>query len=147
MQALYTKDNEVSMTEYEVIILIVERRLELISVVQWWASISVGIIAGSQVLERFLNIVLLCVLLSFYLFFTLLTYSYSAAIAAQLVAGFMDLSIIGATSAQALVMLEQQSSGIVGDNLLYATFALGVVVVTTCSYPIWVYKRSQVKSA
>ena len=57
------------MSEYDVMSLMVERRQELVSMVQWWASISIGIIAGSQILERFLNVVLVCVLIFFYLFF------------------------------------------------------------------------------
>ena len=134
------------MSEYEVMSLMIERRQELVSIVQWWASISIGIIAGSQILERFLNSVLLCVLIIFYLFFTLVAFRFTGSIADQLFAGFTDLSNMGATSAQAIAMLEQHGSGFIGETLLYARFALGVVVLTTCSYPIWVYKKSHVKN-
>ena len=134
------------MSEYDIMSLMVERRQELVSIVQWWASISIGIIAGSQILERFLNAALLCVLIFFYLFFTLVAFRFTGSIAAQLFAGFTDLSNMGATSAQAIIMLDQHSSGSISETLLYARFALGVVVLTTCSYPIWVYKKSHAKS-
>ena len=134
------------MSEYDVMSLMVERRQELVSIVQWWASISIGIIAGSQLLERYLDVVLLCVLIFFYLFFTLVAFKFTDSITAQLLAGFTDLSNMGATSAQAQIMLEQQSIGSISENLLYARFALGVVVLITCSYPIWVYKKSHAKS-
>ena len=134
------------MSEYDVMSLMVERRQELVSIVQWWASISIGIIAGSQILERFLNVVLLCVLIFFYLFFTLVAFRFAGSIAAQLFAGFTDLANMGATSAQAQIMLEQHNNGSISETLLYARFALGVVVLITCSYPIWVYKKSHAKS-
>jgi len=134
------------MSEYDVMSLMVERRQELVSLVQWWASISIGIIAGSQILERYLNIVLLCVLISLYLFFSIVAFNFSGAITAQLLAGFADLSNMGATSAQAQVMLEQHGNGSIGENLLYARIALGVVVLITCSYPVWVYMKSHAKS-
>ena len=143
---LCVNDREVSMSEYDVMSLMVERRQELISIVQWWASISIGIIAGSQILERYLNIVLLCVLIFFYLFFSLVSFNFTASITAQLLAGFTDLSNMGATSAQAQTMLEQHRNGSISENLFYARFALGAVVLITCSYPIWVYNKSHAKS-
>jgi hypothetical protein len=53
---------------------------------------------------------------------------------------------MGAASAQATTMLEQHNSGSILENLTYARFALGAMVLTTCSYPIWVYKKLHAKS-
>ena len=53
------------MTEYELLSILVERRVELISIIQWWASISVAIIAATQLLERSFNVVLLSIVISF----------------------------------------------------------------------------------
>ncbi len=127
------------MTEYEVLDLILERRQEVISMVQWWASISVGLIAASQLLERHLNIVLLSVLNLFYLFYTYVVYRYIGSLFSQILASFEDLAKIENPSTQAIAMLGALNSGVVGGNANFALWAMAFVALVTCSYPVWVY--------
>lgn len=130
------------MTEFELITLVIERRTEAISLMQWWASISVGIIAGSQLLERFLNMILLIILIAFYLFFTFATFRLSTAIGEQMFKAFEDLSRLKEPSAQAALMIDQYTSGYIGSTQSILGIVVLFVVVATCAYPIWVYKKN-----
>ena len=130
------------MTEFELITLVIERRSEVVSLMQWWASISVGIIAGSQLLERFLNLILLLILIAFYLVFTFATLRLSIAIGEQMFKAFEDLSKIEEPSAQAALMIEQYSSGYIGNTQSILGIVVLFVVVATCVYPMWVVKKN-----
>ena len=130
------------MTEFELITLVLERRNEVVSLLQWWASISVGIIAASQLLQRFLNMILLIILIFFYLVFTFATFRLSGALSRQMLAAFEDLSKLEEPSAQAMLMIHHYSSGYISDTQSILLGILLIVTVATCAYPIWVYRKS-----
>ena len=133
------------MTEYELLDLMLERRQEVISVVQWWASISVGLIAASQLLERHLNIALLCVVNLFYLFYTYVVYRFVTSLFDQILASFEDLSKLENPTAQSIAMLEVFNSGGLSGNAYFSLAAMAFVVLVTCSYPTWVYINARKK--
>ena len=130
------------MTEYELISLVIERRTEVVALLQWWASISVGIIAGSQLLERFLNIVLICILVAFYIIFSFATLRLAIAISQQMMKAFEDIATLKEPSAQATLMIQQFASGYIENTGLMLGAVILFVVIATCAYPIWVYNKS-----
>lgn len=131
------------MTEYELLSILVERRVELISIIQWWASISVAIIAATQLLERSFNVVLLSIVISFYLFFTFVTLRLARALSQQLLGGFRDLEALGERSGQTELMIQQYSEGLIGNTQLFIGLAVFIVIAATCGYPIWTYMKKR----
>ena len=130
------------MTEFELITLVLERRTELISLMQWWASISVGIIAGAQLLERYLNMIFISILIAFYALFTFATFRLMGAIGQQMGKAFEDLSRLEQPSAQALLMIDQYASGYIGNTESIILAVISIVALATCAYPIWIYKNN-----
>ncbi len=59
------------MTEYELLFLIVERRSELINMIQWWDAISIGVIVSSHLIDRKINLFVIILIVVFYIFFSL----------------------------------------------------------------------------
>ena len=131
------------MTEYELLSILVERRVELVSIIQWWASISVAIIAATQILERFLNAILLAIVISFYLFFTFVTLRLARALGQQLYAAFTDLNTLVDRSGQTDLMIGQYSEGVIVNTQLFGSVAIFIVIAATCGYPIWTYVQKR----
>lgn len=131
------------MTEYELVSLVVERRQELMTIMQWWASVSVGIIAGSQVLARYLNGPLVSILIAFYLFFTFTSTRLTQALTRQMEAAYADLTTLQESTRQTQLMIQQFSSGyIAGTETLFAG-AIIAIIAATCCYPVWVYLKEK----
>jgi hypothetical protein len=134
------------MTEFEIITLLLERRVEMIQLMQWWGGVSFAIVAGSQVFESKLNWRLVILIEGFYLLFTLSTMRLVGTIGEQFEAAFVDLRAIEQPSQQALAMLNHFSGGSVGVNSFLLGSATLATVVVTCAYPVWLMRDSRKSS-
>lgn len=130
------------MTEFEIITLALERRVEMIELMQWWAGVSFAIIAGSQIFESRLTWRLVILMEAFYLFFTVSTMRLVRSLGVQFQAAFVDLQMIEQPSEQALAMLDQFNTGSIGTNQLLLSTAALTAVVVTCAYPVWLLRQS-----
>ena len=127
------------MTEYELVDTIIECRSQVVSLLQWWASLSVGIIAGSQLLQDHLNKSLIAALIGFYLFITFATLRLARALTGQLFAGFASLQELEDLTPHSQYIVEQFSSGYISSTQAILSSAVLVAILGTCFYPIWVY--------
>lgn len=131
------------MTEFELVTLVLDRRVEMISLMQWWAGVSFAILAGSQIFENKLTLHLVILIEGFYLFFTAVASRLIYSIGQQFQAAFLDLEQIKHPSEQTLVMICQNSGGsIVTNQIMISTISVAVVLVT-CAYPMWQLKESR----
>ena len=132
------------MTEYELLSLLVERRVEMISILQWWGGISFALIAGAHILERQLSILLLALMDGFYLFFSFVSFRFLITIGDQFRASFADLKEIENASLQTQETISQFTGNAVELNRILIAAACVVVVSVVCVYPIWLYRQKGV---
>lgn len=131
------------MTEFELITLVVERRVEMIALMQWWASVSFAIVAGSHIFEKNLTLRLLILIDGFYLFFTLASFRLIYSLGEQFQAAFADLEQIKQPTEQTLKMISQNSGGSVELNQGLVSLICLAVVLVTCAYPIWLLREDR----
>lgn len=133
------------MTEYELLYLIIERRSEGINLLQWWGAVSIGIIVASHFTGRTLNIFIITLIVSFYIFFSLFVIRMSGALFDQLLMAFSDLVIYAegteAVSKQTQAMIQVHLSGRLSKTAVYLSLVFYGLTIGTCSYPIWRYLR------
>jgi len=131
------------MTEFEIITLVLERRVEMIALMQWWAGVSFAIVAGAQIFESKLSWRLVILIEAFYLFFTVSSMRLVYSLGQQFEAAFVDLKKIEAPSDQALTMLNQFYSGSIGTNQMLLSIATLAAIAVTCAYPIWLLSENK----
>jgi len=133
------------MTEYELIYLIIERRNEGINLLQWWGAVSIGIIVASHLAERTLNIFIITLVVSFYIFFSLFVVRMADALFDQLLMAFSDLVIYAegteTVSKQTQAMIQIHLSRRLSETVVYLSLVFYGLTIGTCSYPIWQYLR------
>ncbi len=109
------------MTEFELVYLIVERRSELIKLIQWWGAISFGVIATTHFLDRTINLFIITLIIVFYAAFSIFVIRMNTALSDQLLTAFVDLATYTenseSVSSQAHAMIE-----ILVDNRLSTSF-------------------------
>ena len=133
------------MTEFELVYLIVERRSELIKLIQWWGAISFGVIATTHFLDRTINLFIVTLIIVFYAAFSIFVIRMNTALSDQLLTAFVDLATYTeyaeSVSSQAHAMI-----GILANNRLsisfnFIEFVLWGLSIAACSYPLWQYIR------
>jgi len=133
------------MTEYELLYLIIERRNEAINLLQWWGAISVGVIVASHFAGRTLNIFIITLMISFYVFFSLFVIRMADALFDQLLMAFSDLVIYAeqaaAISNQAKAVIQVHLTGRLSQSAIYLSVVFYGLSIGTCSYPIWRYLK------
>ncbi len=133
------------MTEYELLYLIIERRNEGINLLQWWGAISIGIIAASHLAGRTLNIFIITLIVSFYIFFSLFVIRMAGALFDQLLMAFSDLVNYAEkaemVSEQTKAMVQIHLSERLSETVIYLSLVFYGLTIGTCSYPIWQYLR------
>ncbi len=133
------------MTEYELLYLIIERRNEGINLLQWWGAVSIGIIVASHFAERTLNIFIITLVVSFYIFFSLFVIRMADALFDQLLMAFSDLVIYAEkaemVSEQTKAMIQIHLTGRLSETVVYLSLVFYGLTIGTCSYPIWQYLR------
>ena len=133
------------MTEYELLYLIIERRNEGINLLQWWGAVSIGIIVASHFAERTLNIFIIMLVVSFYIFFSLFVIRMAGALFDQLLMAFSDLVIYAekaeVVSEQTKAMIQIHLSSRLSETVVYLSLVFYGLTIGTCSYPIWQYLR------
>ena len=133
------------MTEYELLYLIIERRNEGINLLQWWGAVSIGIIVASHFAERTLNIFIITLVVSFYIFFSLFVIRMAGALFDQLLMAFSDLVIYAekaeVVSEQTNAMIQIHLSERLSKTVVYLSLVFYGLTIGTCSYPIWQYLR------
>jgi hypothetical protein len=139
------------MTEYELLYLIVERRSELINLIQWWGAISIGVIASSHFIDRKINMFVIILIVVFYIFFSLFAIRMVFAFFEQLLMAFTDLAMYAdsteSVSQQTQAMIVILTSGRLFESSVYLAFVMCGLTIATCSYPIWRYWECQKCSA
>ena len=135
------------MTEYELLFLIVERRSELINLIQWWGAISIGVIVSSHFMDRKINLFVIILIVVFYIFFSLFVIRMVFAFFEQLLMAFTDLAIYAESveliSQQTQAMVAILTSGRLFESSVYLAFVMCGLTIATCSYPIWRYWECQ----
>jgi len=131
------------MTEFEIITLVLERRVEMIALMQWWAGVSFAILEGAQIFESKLSWRLVILIEAFYLFFTVSSMRLVYSLGQQFEAAFVDLKKIELPSDQALAMLNQFYSGSIGTNQMLLSIATLAAIAVTCAYPIWLLSENE----
>lgn len=138
------------MTEYELLCLIVERRSELINLIQWWGAISIGVIASSHFIDRKINLFVIMLIVVSYLFFSLFAIRMVFAYFDQLLMAFTDLAMyadsVASVSQQTQAMIVILKSGRLFESSVYLAFVMCGLTIATCSYPIWRYWECQKRS-
>jgi len=133
------------MTEYELLYLIIERRNEGINLLQWWGAVSIGIIVASHFAERTLNIFIITLVVSFYIFFSLFVVRMADALFDQLLMAFSDLVVYAegteTVSKQTQAMIQIHLSRRLSETVVYLSLVFYGLTIGTCSYPIWQYLR------
>ena len=131
------------MTEYELLYLIVERRNELINLIQWWGAISIGVIASTHFIDRKINLFVIILIAVFYVSFSLFAIRMVFAFYEQLLMAYTDLEIyaksVESVSQQTQAMIGILTNGRLSESFVYLTFVLCGLTIATCSYPIWRY--------
>ncbi|WP_292988066.1 hypothetical protein [Nitrosomonas sp.] len=131
------------MTEYELLYLIVERRNEVMSLIQWWGAVSIGVIAASHFIDRTFNLFLITLIAFFYGFFSIFVIRMVDTLYDQLLMAFTDLAIYAenaeSVSKQTEIMLQVLSSGRLSISSTFLALVLCGLTIASVSYPIWRY--------
>ena len=131
------------MTEYELLYLIVERRNEVMSLIQWWGAISIGVIAASHFIDRTFNLFLMILIALFYGSFSIFVIRMVDTLYDQLLMAFTDLAIyaenVESISKQTEIMLQVLSSGRLSVSSTFLALVLCGLTIAAVSYPIWRY--------
>lgn len=133
------------MTEYELVYLIVERRNELIKLLQWWGAISFGVIATTHFLDRTINLFIITLIIVFYAAFSAFVIRMNTALSDQLLTALADLAAYAeqtsAVSSQAQTMIGVLTDGRLATSFYFIEFVLWGLSIAACSYPLWQYAR------
>ena len=129
------------MTEFELHYLIVERRTELVSILQWWVALSIGLVTATHLIKHSLNLLVAILFTVPYIVFSMIMLSMLASLAGQLGAAFDDLLTYSEAnklaSLQTKELLGVWSNGTIRGaygfiRLLAVGFALAIGL-----YPLW----------
>jgi len=135
------------MTEYELLYLIIERRNEALNLLQWWGAISIGVIVASHFTGRTLNLFIITLMISFYIFFSLFVIRMADALFDQLLMAFSDLVIYAeqaaAVSNQTKAMIQIHLTDRLSQSALFLSLVFYGLTIGTCSYPIWRYLKTR----
>ena len=121
----------------------VERRNELINLIQWWGAISIGVIVSSHFIDRKINLFIIILIVVFYILFSFFAIRMVFAFFEQLLMAFTDLAMyaesVESISQQTQAMIVILTNGRLSESFVYLTFVLCGLTIATCSYPIWRY--------
>ena len=131
------------MTEYELLYLTVERRNELINLIQWWGAISIGVIVSSHFIDRKINLFVIILIVVFYILFSLFAIRMVFAFFEQLLMAFADLAMyaecVESVSQQTQAMIVILTNGRLSESFVYLALVMCGLTIATCSYSIWRY--------
>ncbi len=131
------------MTEYELLYLTVERRNEMINLIQWWGAISIGVIVSSHFIDRKINLFVIILIVVFYILFSLFAIRMVFAFFEQLLMAFADLAMyaesVESVSQQTQAMIVILTNGRLSESFVYLAVVMCGLTIATCSYPIWRY--------
>ena len=107
---------------------------------QWWAGVSIGLIAVAHVSARRFNLALLSITLLIYVSYSIVIFSLLASLAVRMDAGVQDLRALSADelSITSRVLTESWGSG---SGIRLVTMSLSVVgtFLAGVSYPIYCF--------